>query len=160
MKPVSACHCLPLSDTDDLRKLLMLFATELFTYRAPQLGEGSGRDTVGDGGTEGLPAIPGQQGKPLDSDSVHRLQQYLVPYTRLTHPRKRMMMVASLLPSKSHTSLLVNLNSESYREEIWGIVVPACYVDRLQKPLLFIPCHTCIPFNQFLIFKKRFCLFV
>lgn len=39
LKLVSVCHCLPLNDTSDLQKLLMLFATELFMYWAPQLGE-------------------------------------------------------------------------------------------------------------------------
>jgi len=123
----------------------MLFATELFMYWAPQLGEGSGRDTMGDGGAEGLAASPGQQGKPLGSDRVHRLQQYLYPMQALHILQKRMMMVASLLPSKSHTSFLANLNPESSREEILGIVVPACCVSRLRKPLQFIPCHTCVP---------------
>lgn len=53
-KPVSVCHCLPLNDTDDLQKLLILFATELFMYWAPKLGEGSRRDTVERGRAEGL----------------------------------------------------------------------------------------------------------
>lgn len=115
MKPVSVTAC-TLNDTDGLQKLLMLFATELFLYWAPQLGGGSGRDR----GAEGLIGAPGQQGGPLGSDHAHRLQQYLAP-TQTLHALQNVMTVASLLLSRCHPSFLANLNLEYTDKRFWEL---------------------------------------
>lgn len=87
LKPVCMCYCLPLSDADGLQKLLMLCHRTVHVL-SPTTWRRFRKRYHGRWRSRGPGCVPDQQGKSLGSDSVHKLQQYMVPYTNPTPYRR------------------------------------------------------------------------